>query len=581
MSNVVTTLKYKNHNAMQFVESLSEGLRTYGANTISGNANSTILTVSGNVLSSMRVNDILMIGDESRTITDIATNGQVVTINTAFSTAIVNQTFKTREALSLYDTYYVFIGRSVPWANGDSSAPSPRDSEESQLAYLSDALSIRRITSNDLTFVVPRSDWKTNSVYTMYDHRANIAEVVANTTSPMYVRTSTNDVFKCIYNGRTNASASSIKESISEPTITGVISPSDLITSTASDNGYYLWKYLYSISVSDEEKYVTGNYMPVRDVIDTIDPATGDILDDASASFIMFNDARSTANGGIYKIVVENGGSGYTTAPEVRISGDGSGAVATAQLTGTQVTDIYMAAYGQNYSYANVSIISGTGSGATATAIISPRNAFSNTSGLHYIANHGINNKNELYARHVMLYVELSGSEGGLITTANEYRRVGILKNPLLVTGEVATANLYDMTTTLKIKTGDVFLKDEIVYQPETGAHGVIVEQGPNKLRLVNVSFIPFSNSVANTVVIGIGNGNTQAIQALSGGRVSSALPEEFSIIVPASGATATIDEVVAPKIIPRSGEIFYVNHLPPVIRGNTQTEVIRTVLTF
>lgn len=579
--SVVTTLKYKNHNALQFVESLSEGLRTYGANTISANANSTILTISGNVFSSMRAGDVLMIGDESRTITDIAPSGQVVTINATFSTAITNQLFKTREALQSYDTYYLFVGRSTPWAEGDSAPNTPIDSEETQLSYLSDALALRRITKDDLIFVIPRYKWTANSIYSMYDHRTDIAELVANKSAPLFVQTSSNDVFKCIYNGRTNSSSSTIKQSITEPTITGVISPSELVTSEASNDGYYLWKYLYTLSTSDIERYQTGNYIPVRDPIDVIDPITGDVLDDASSSYKVFNDARSVANGGIYKVIVENNGSGYLTAPDVVISGDGTGAVAVAQLTGTQITDIYMAAYGENYSYATVTITSDSGSGATATAIISPRNAFANTIGLHYISNHGINFKNELYARQLMLYVELEGSEGGLVTTANEYRRVGILKNPLLLNGEVATANLYDLTTTLNIKTQDRFLKDEIVYQPETGAHGVVVEQGPSTLRLNNVSFKKFSNSVANTTIIGVGNGNTESVRYLSGGLVPTALPEQLSTPIPASGATATIDIVTSPKIVPRSGEIFYTNHLPPVIRGETQTEVIRTVLTF
>ena len=56
--SVITTEKYHIHGAQQFVESLTEGLRTYGANSASVNANSTVLSISGNVFSTMRVGDI-------------------------------------------------------------------------------------------------------------------------------------------------------------------------------------------------------------------------------------------------------------------------------------------------------------------------------------------------------------------------------------------------------------------------------------------------------------------------------------------------------------------------------------------
>lgn len=585
--SVVTTFKYHNHNAKQFVESLTEGLRTYGANTISANANSAVLSISGNVFSTMRVGDILLVNNESRLITDIASNGRAVTVNTAFSTEISSQLFKTREPLATYDTYYLFVGRSTPWSNGDSDVTSPVDSEESTNDYLDDALTLRRITNDDLIFVIPKHDWTANSKYSMYDHRANIAAVAANTSHPLYVRTSTNDVFKCLYNARTTANDATIANTVSEPSISGVASPSDVVTSLAENSRYYLWKYMYTISATDDEKFVTGNYMPVRDSADTIDVGTGDVFNDNSPAYIAFNTARTTGNGAIYKITIETAGSNYNPAapPAVVIDGDGSGAVASVEISGNSIVDIHMVSYGENYSFADVRIetaTGGSGSGATATAIISPRNSFVNSSGLHYISNHNINNKNELYARHVMLYVELEGSENGYITTANEYRRIGILKNPLLLNGEVATANLYDMTTTLTMTSAGIpFHKDEIVYQADTGAYGVVVEEGAGTLKLVHVSRIAFSANVPDPTIIGIGNGNSTAIVAVSGGAIPSALPESFDDIVEASGATAIVTGVTPPAIIPRTGELLYVNHISPIYRANTQTEVIRTVLTF
>lgn len=588
--SVVTTLKYRNHTAEQFVESLTEGLQTFGANTVTANANSTVLTVSGNVFSSIRSGDILIVNslpDEARAITNVSANGTQLTINAAMSVVLTAQSFKTRNAIAAYDSYYLFVGRSTPWPNGDSAnnITSPIDSENSQYDYLDDVLTLRRITSDDLVFVVPKYDWSANSKYAMYDHRSNISAVLANTEFPFYVRTSGNEVFKCLYNGRVNA-LSGAANSTSEPTITGVSSPSDLITTSAetssgADDSYYVWKYLYSISSEDANKFVTGNYMPVRSPIDTIDAVTGDVENTSTASYLTFNDARSTGNGAIYRIVVDAPGSGYDAAspPTVVIDGDGSGAIAAVDIAGGVIRDIHMVAYGENYSFATVLI--GNGSSATATAIISPRNSFVNTSGRFYVSNHGIDNKDELYSKHVMLYVEFEGTANGYITTANEYRRIGILKNPVLSSGQVAAANLYDMTTTLTITTGDNFNKDEIVWQSSTGAYGVVVEQTAGTLKLVHVSRTAFSNTVADTTIIGVGNGNTDAVLAATGDIVPSSLPESFDDIVAPSSATATVSAVASPTIVPRTGEILYLNHISPVYRSNTQTEAIRTVLTF
>jgi hypothetical protein len=581
---VITTEKYHIHGAQQFVESLTEGLRTYGANTATVNANSTVLTISSNVFSTMRVGDILIINNESRLITAIASNGTSVTVNATFSTAISDQLFKTREQLAQYDTYYLFIGRSTPWAESDAAPEIPVDTEQASYDYLRDALALRRLSDTDVAYVVPRYTWTTGSIYQMYDHRSTSGDFANTELGYPYVVTSTNDVFKCIFNGRTSSDDETIGISIQEPTISGVASPSDLVTSQADNNKFYTWKYLYSISQEADQKFKTAEYMPVFCSSDTLDPGTGDVQDDNSAAYTVFNAARNSGNGAIYQIVVESGGHDYNpnNPPSVTIDGDGTGAIASVRLTGNVVTGIHMEAYGQNYSFATVSITThSSGSGAAATAIISPRAAFSNTSGTYYKSNHGINPRHELHAHQVMLYAELTGAEGGLITTANEYRRIGIVKNPLLINGEIASANTYDLSTTLIISTADTFAKDEVVYQPDTGAYGVVVEQSGGTLKLVHVSRIPFSTTVEDTTIIGIGNGNTEAVLLASDNHVPSALPEMFTNIVEASGATATVTAVTPPYILPQTGEILYVNHVVPVIRANSQSEAIRTILTF
>lgn len=85
-------------------------------------------------------------------------------------------------------------------------------------------------------------------------------------------------------------------------------------------------------------------------------------------------EAFAPANGGgkITSIAVGSGGSSYTSAPEVVIFGDGTGATATATITSGAVSAVTVTNEGAGYTTATISFLGGGGSGATATATISP-----------------------------------------------------------------------------------------------------------------------------------------------------------------------------------------------------------------
>jgi hypothetical protein len=76
---------------------------------------------------------------------------------------------------------------------------------------------------------------------------------------------------------------------------------------------------------------------------------------------------------GVSEIQVTNAGTGYTSEPTVTITGDGTGAVATAVLTNGKITNIVITNRGINYTRALVSITGGGGYGASAIAILDGR----------------------------------------------------------------------------------------------------------------------------------------------------------------------------------------------------------------
>jgi len=73
---------------------------------------------------------------------------------------------------------------------------------------------------------------------------------------------------------------------------------------------------------------------------------------------------------GLSSILITDPGSGYLTAPKVIITGDGTGATATAKVVNGRVQSIEITNRGINYTKATITISGGNGFGATAIAIV-------------------------------------------------------------------------------------------------------------------------------------------------------------------------------------------------------------------
>ncbi len=123
--------------------------------------------------------------------------------------------------------------------------------------------------------------------------------------------------------------------------------------------------------------------------------------------------------GTIDNISIVNGGSGYTSAT-VNISGNGSGATATATISGGVITKIVMNTVGNGYTFANATI-SGDGTSALLKCAIAP------------FGGHGSNAVTELFADKLMIYTKISNDDTyngfGL---SSDFFQYGLLKNPTL-----------------------------------------------------------------------------------------------------------------------------------------------------
>ena len=277
---------------------------------------------------------------------------------------------------------YLFIGRPQSWDN-EPTAPTPVNVPYQDTGYWADTVALKRIVPNDFKQVVQRKNWSAGIVYSQYDNASSTLY-----GSNFYVLTQDNNVYKCISNNF--GTASSIKPT---GTSTNVITTSD----------GYQWKYLYSLSDTDLLKFLTGDFMPVNLNYDVLNTAIKGTIDN---------------------FVVTNIGNNYSIASNISVNilGDGLNArIGNVFLSGANTIDrITLNTSGSGYTFANLSILdSGGGSNATARAIVSPING------------HGSDVFTELGARYVMINTRLNYAEGsGDFPVVNDYRRIGIIKNP-------------------------------------------------------------------------------------------------------------------------------------------------------
>ena len=411
------------------------------------------------------------------------------------------------------NTLYLFIGRPQNWEN-EPTAPTPVNVPYQDTLYWADTVALKRIVPNDFKQVVQRKNWSAGIVYSQYDNASSTLY-----GSNFYVLTQDNNVYKCISNNF--GAASSIK-----PTGTSI----NVITT--SDG--YQWKYLYSLSDTDLLKFLTGDFMPVN----------------------LNYDITSTAiKGTIDNAVVVNSGNSYTTNSNITVSilGDGSGAtVGSILTTGANTIDrIILNAPGSNYTYANLVIQGGGGSNATARAIVSPING------------HGSDVLTELGARYVMINTRLNYAEGGGdFPVVNDYRRIGIVKNPISnATSTMATETTLDATITLNVSnvTG-TFTLDEYISGDNTNSNAFIVSANANvSSGNVTIRYITPIELFAGNIIFSAGE-TIRGANSLAVGTISTITPAEVK---------------------KNTGQILYVENRAKITRASDQAENIHIVIEF
>lgn len=425
-----------------------------------------------------------------------------------------------------FTSTYCFLAKVDPWSNEDNP-PAPTQDQKTIKKIFKNMFVVKQIKTSEISPVIARIDWSTGIVYDYYRDDIDILEQDNNGNNiyNFYVKNRYDQVFKCLWN---NNGAVSIVEPYFQP---GSYGTNNIYTGTDG----YKWKYIYTVDTGSKVKFMDATWMPV--------PVTS----------YAPNPLLTTAGvGSIDVINVFDGGHNYSTnnLTTITITGDGTGCVAVANVSGNVVADITVTAPGSNYTYANVTITSPSGVGAIAYANTSP------------VGGHGTDPISELGCTHVMFTSEFNGDEGGVIPTDIDFHQVGLLFNPtsLATTPYPANGSIYRTTTDFITAPGfGAYTPDEIVFQVPVGVNPILenatytatvlsFDVASNVVKLLNTTGIPKTNSPVY--------GDT-------------------------SKTTRTLLSVSAPNLTIHSGYIGFIENRTGVQRSNDGIEQFKFVLGY
>ena len=460
------------------------------------------------------------------------------------------------------NVYYLGIGRPQAFATatrpdlrteneGTDAAPlTPVDSIGDEFYHFDDMLAAKRVTSSDVSICIPRRNWTTGTVYDYYRHDYGNRITGGTTTqaansgatnlfdATFYVMSSTFNVYKCLDN---NGNAASTVE------------PTGTSTSILSTGDGYKWKYMYTLSATQQANFLSTDFMAV---------AT-----DSTVS-------AAATDGAVNIVKIKTAGSGGTngTHTGVAIRGDGSSGTCSVTVAGGVVTAVTVTNVGSGYTYAyirNADIVSAGAtslSGAELDVIIEPKGG------------HGFNAIKELGGFFVMMNTNFEAGEAsnsGDFTTANDFRKVMLMRD-INSSGSAATATTLRNTKAVLVTSpsGD-FTVDEEINQATTGAVGKVVEWDSSNNILYYIQ-TRFNDEGADT------NGN---LTAFSGANTITG--QSSSVTATPSTSSTTVDSVVftsgynAGEINADTGDIMYVENRSPITRAADQTENVKLIIEF
>lgn len=513
-----------------------------------------------------------------------------------------------RDVATENDFLYFYIGRTIEW-DDEESPETPVDSVSYNNAAHRNTLFLKRVQTGDIVMMARRIDWTVDTVYDSYDDNYSSDYTAYSgaeklSLADFYVITDSFNVYKCIYNNEDS-------DSTAKPTGTSS-------SSITTEDGY-IWKYMFTVGASDQQRFLSTDYIPVRKVVNAGEPAFD-------------------VNGALDSVTVTTGGSGYAAAPTVVVSGDGVGASATAVLTSGVVTSVTVSNAGSGYSFANISFSSGaaaatanlggtetdtthqavenaavngtvdrvvmleigldyiqddvtcviTGDGENAEGNVQVSDdglgkinsveitnvgsgySFANISFVNNVGNgvgatarvvlspysgHGANSQKELFATAVCISTNLT-NETYDIFIGNDFRQIGLIKNPMV----------FDTSTNFQATTGTTCYVINVSDHTKYALDDNITTDDDGQFTVIQKRDLDSDGTVESIYLLPI-------IPIISGSSILTNTTQNFTNL--------SINSVTEPEVDNKTGEILYIDNKRYITRSSDQIEKLKAILTF
>jgi len=528
--------------------------------------------------------------------------------------AIITSNFRTTNAKKLKQqvgssSVYVGIGKSDVWSlttsdTTDTTPFTPADTLDQLGEARSNLIGLKKIVGTEIAHVVPRHTWTSGSSYYAWD-----SDDASIFDKAFYIITSEFKVYKCIKAG---GGASSIQPT---QTLTDPTAESDgytwkyMFTTGVEDAEKFLtnsYMPVKTISLGAEATVAVATTTATVILTETVDEITvgmtmagtnvgsakkvsainGSVLTlngaptgsvtgivtfswatdaDAEAQLTEADYAQylnqkasrdSSTAAGIERIEVTAGGTSYTSAPTVAITGDGSGATATATVSGGAVTAVTVTGKGTNYRVVDITFSGGGGSDAAARAVLTPK------------AGHGTDPVSELGGFFISLNTKLDGNDGGDLTVGNDFRQITLFDEPrnynaTPLAGTVATDNTLKATSYLAIAASGStdnatdFTIDELLVGQTSGAQAYLVEKDTTN------DYLRYHQN------------DKTGYKAFVNGENVIGQTSTKNCLLHASAALGN------PEVDRMSGDILFLENRNPISRTTTQIEDIKVIIEF
>lgn len=536
------------------------------------------------------------------------------------------------------NNYYLFV------SNIDDVIVS--NSKKSKVNFLENTLFGKRIDPDEVFFMIRNYPWLINSVYDQYDDIEDLSDKrYYAVVYPENNQTGDYRIYKCLFNNYGAQSINPPNFSPSTPdqiyrmadgyvwkfmfalsefdferynTIGYIPIPNEIIANTSANSATTDTSFIDQIFVTNPSS--NRGYEKVDGNIFQINTTTNEIVinetivnslsaienyysgytfyvtnsnNDSQAYEVLtyvYNPSTKRATIKLFEgtptdgILVE--AASYVLLPRVEIRGDGTGAVAIANVSNTGVIDsVTVLNSGSGYTSAEAFISDPFGFDPNSVETLDERVILRPI--LSTVNGHGTNLVDELSCRHALVFTNITEFDNSIISTANEFASVGIVRNPEFKT---TAPDIFDNRIELALDSHSL-LQDEIITQIETedtSSQFFNDVRFRGKVHEVSNNFVylceymgPFPNDADNfantdftdiSLKINLPLLSSQNEVLVINTDNNPAYPDDYDINYPGFSLSPYVQ---------RSGEVYYMSSFLPITRTEASRERFKILLEF